>query len=764
LPRAVSIPALRFSKVRCSTIFLGLPGRFIFTPLSFSIVFHDFSYEYHSDVAKLAPGVVESAPEVVQAVAEAEDSGSISFDIPEGEKEIEFEVVDFPRKSGEKARTVEETAAQLDKILDERRWDDAIFFYMDVLLRVLPVNADIIEKIMGVTETIGRPSETILVFFEPRTSYVKRTPRMYGKLMRAHQLRGNIEKMHGVFREMVDKGIPRSIECYNALLYENQAENNIDATYETEAMINRESITFDSVTYDRLLAIYYNNGKTEDVDRLLDQIVATNARVGALGLSLLAQRALAKDDFAGAKQLSVQIAKQREVPHRVFFDALIEYYIRQGQVPRAVRTLRDMKNYNLVPSSDSMRYLVKYHADREQSERAIQFVNELKAAKQQPDLDIYTTVTDMLYRSKSVHDFRTYITEMMDAKILPLRRTWKLYIELATNYLQDLEEIENVFDWVKQVGNKLDHDEYKLLLRAYCRLGRPDMALHLRDHEMSSEKLVWDASDYTAVVQSVAQFLSAEQALLLINEMRQKKLQLDISVYVTNISCRTRLLQHDEARASWNELSSQFPTLRLTGSIAVQLMQNFASLGDAESIEAIFTAVKTHFPKSMNVQLYEAYFSQAAFSKSMEVVMKAYNEMRNPTNPDIRPVEPSNTMFLFLMKQAYRNGASGLNVAASLLSDALVSKNSSPLYTRVATVFLLHLLQFGNIDVFEPAADLLKRINGLGFAYLNQELANALTASLSSTFLPKNIAPKARQLPRDLAMLHNFTALRQGQL
>lgn len=674
-----------------------------------------------------------------------------------------FEVVDFPRRPGEQPRSVADTNAELDRIFDERRWDDASFFYMNILLQVLPVNAHTIETMMEVSENVGRPAETINIFHEPRTSYVKRTPRMYGKLMRAHQLRGNVDKMHNVFREMVEKGIPRAIECYNSLLYEDQAENNLNAAIETEKMIHREGLAFNSVTYDRLLAIFYKNKRTEDVDRLLDDITAKKAKVGTLGLSLLSKRALSKDDLEATNVFRRTIAKQREVPHHVFFDSLIEWYISKNKIPQALKTLREMREYNHVPSSDSMRFFVKYHAEREETENATQFVMELKAGKQKPDLDIYTTILDMLYRAKSVHDYRVYITEMMDSNIVPLRRSWNLYLELVSKYLEDSQEIEDAFDWPKQRGETITGEEYKLLVRAYCRLGRPDMALHLRDNEMKDQKFEFDASDYSAVIHSAAQ-KSPDDALQLVAEMRQKSFSPDVPVFLVAIAARAKLLHHDEARTLWRELSGLLPGQTLSGDDAIQIMQSFASLGDGEGIESVFSAVCTHFPKTVGMELFEAYFSQIAFTRDTDFIMKAYSELKKPSNPLILPIDASNTIYLYLLKHAQSRGADGLAVASRLLSDALVSKYSSPLYSRVALTFLVHVLQFGNDDAFEPAADLLRRVHALGFAYLNQELANAFKKALTTHFSAANLLPAKNQLPRDMSMLHNFTALREGRM
>lgn len=182
---------------------------------------------------------------------------------------------------------------------------------------------------------------------------------------------------------------------------------------------------------------------------------------------------------------------------------------------------------NLKTFTSLMTCAFRCHDD----ERLFSYLKDLKSRGINPDLYIYNLLIKASERMNDIETGLRHYEEMInEAKIQPNMKTYNALIRLCGRNGLFKESLE-LFDELQKTGNRPSLLTFNSLLSSSVRAQQPKKTFELFEKMTDSYRISPNALIYTSLIRACVQTKDLTKALELLEEMKHRRLEMDVMVY-----------------------------------------------------------------------------------------------------------------------------------------------------------------------------------------------------------------------------------------
>ncbi|KAI5062722.1 hypothetical protein GOP47_0023261 [Adiantum capillus-veneris] len=262
----------------------------------------------------------------------------------------------------------------------------------------------------------------------------------------------------------------------------------------------------DLVLWNAMISTYAQNGRSKEVMELLESMLAQGLRPDKVTFSNICSLFANSAQKAHGERVHAYIMESGMEPELVVENSLAHMYAHFGDLKQARRIFDNMVDRDVV----SWTVMIVAYTACEESEKALQFFDQMQQEGLMPDKVTYITILDSCGSSSSQNHFKRMHARLEKGGFLDLGMEVQNALITLCGKWGNLRDAENIFTTVSE----RDVVTWNAMVSLYSSLGMADKAIDIFV-QMLSEEIRPNKVTFVSVVSSCAgQLLFIEGKLI----------------------------------------------------------------------------------------------------------------------------------------------------------------------------------------------------------------------------------------------------------
>lgn len=367
------------------------------------------------------------------------------------------------------------------------------------------VTEDLLLTLCRAYGRVHRPLDAIRIFHKMSDFQLRPTQKSYITIFDILVEENHLRLAFSIYREMREKGIPRSVVSLNILI-KALCKNNetIDAALKIFREMPNRGYQPDSYTYGTLINGLCKLGKTSQAKELFHEMEQEGHTPSVVTYSCMVHGMCQSNNVDEAMRYLEEMKRRGIEPNVFTYSSLMDGLCKGGHSSEAMELLDMMIKKHHLPNMVTYSTLIHGLCNEGKLNEAVEILDRMRLQGLKPDAGLYGKIISGLCAACNYQEAANFIDEMVLGSVSPNRVTWVLHVRIHNMVVQglcnnvDSSRAFQLYLSMRTRGISVEIGTFECLVKFYSKRGDLHKAARILDEMVLDDCIpdegIWNAA------------------------------------------------------------------------------------------------------------------------------------------------------------------------------------------------------------------------------------------------------------------------------